>query len=696
MKKILISVVIFIVSAILIAEKMPERKITDLEQKLQSVSGIEKIDTLNKLAYIYHSRSPEKCIEYSNQALKLSKKINYPKGEANALRNASLGYQTLGKRKETMDHLQMALGIFESIADKKGMANAVTDLGAIYLQKARYNEALEHFLRALNIAEAINDKKIIANSLNNVGIVYFYLGNFKKSLEYYLRSLQLELQLENKKGMSVSMMNIGMIYHKLENFDSALDYYDRALKICQELKNKEDSATVLTQIGLIYSELKAYKKSEQFNLESLKIAEEIGWKHQISISASNLGEAYMAQKKYDQALTYFFKSLKTSKEIDQKDVIKECYHYLSELYLAQGDYKTALEYFQKYSDIKDNIFNEKSSKQIAEMQVKYDTLKKEKEIALLKEENKIKDITRNAFIVGFFLVIIILILLFRKYLYLFTFWKKKTYISHYKVMNKIASGGMATIYKAHDIKNKSKEYAIKVLREEFFSDETYKKRFKNEAIIVDQLNHPNIVKVVERGEYEDSLYITMELLKGKTLYEMLKEKEKLELPLILNIMTQVTDALAKIHQKNIIHRDLKPENIMIIKTEENPYFVKILDFGLAQTQSLSRLTRTGIVVGTIFYLSPEQVSNSELTSASDIYSLGVIFYQMVCGQMPFFTNTALDVAIQILEKNPIEPKKLRKKFPSELNNLIKRMLDKNPTKRPSAQHLFQFLSEFKI
>lgn len=309
----------------------------------------------------------------------------------------------------------------------------------------------------------------------------------------------------------------------------------------------------------------------------------------------------------------------------------------------------------------------------------------------MQRDNKIQRMSRNALISGLVLVIIILILLFKKYLYLFAFWKKKTYISHYKITDKIASGGMATVYRAHDIKDKSKSYAIKVLREEFFEDESFKKRFKNEAVIVDQLNHPNIVKVVERGEYGDGLYITMELLEGKTLYNILKEVGKLELEVALNIMTQIADAMVKIHEKNIIHRDLKPENIIIIQTEENAHFVKVLDFGLAKTQSLTRLTDTGVIVGTVFYQSPEQVTNRELTTASDIYVLGIVFYQMLSGQLPFFSESAVDVAKQILEKDPIEPVTFNKDISQDLNQLIIKMFFKNPTLRPTAKTILSTL-----
>jgi serine/threonine-protein kinase len=324
------------------------------------------------------------------------------------------------------------------------------------------------------------------------------------------------------------------------------------------------------------------------------------------------------------------------------------------------------------------------------LQQKYDAEIREKEIEILKKDKKIQ---RLLFAAGFLFIFIILALIIKKYIYLFAFWKRKNYIGHYRVMEKIASGGMGTIYKVHEIQDKTKEFAVKVLRDEYFSDESYKKMFKNEAVVIDQFNHPNIVKVIERGETEDNIYIAMELLDGKTLSEILEEEERLDIPIALSIMIQTVDALCMIHKKKITHRDLKPENIMIIKTEENPYFVKVLDFGLAKQQTLTRMTQTGIIMGSIFYLSPEHITNSPITTASDIYALGVIFYQVISGEMLFFGDTAVDIAQQILEKEPIALNKLRKDVPEELNRLITKMMNKEPGKRPSAEEILDILKK---
>jgi ligand-binding sensor domain-containing protein/tRNA A-37 threonylcarbamoyl transferase component Bud32 len=207
----------------------------------------------------------------------------------------------------------------------------------------------------------------------------------------------------------------------------------------------------------------------------------------------------------------------------------------------------------------------------------------------------------------FFAIASYLIISFaRKHLKLITFWKKKNYIGHYRIIARIGSGGMGMVYKAYHVmeKKKTKSVAVKVIREELTTDEMQRKRFLNEALIIDRLDHPNIVNVIERGEYNNQLFLVMEMLEGESLAELIRKNVKISIQEAAGIMNQLVDALAKIHEKGIIHRDLKPENIMLMKKEETGYFVKLLDFGLARDQTLTRLTETGEILGTINYLLP--------------------------------------------------------------------------------------------
>ncbi|MCP4213941.1 MAG: protein kinase, partial [bacterium] len=286
----------------------------------------------------------------------------------------------------------------------------------------------------------------------------------------------------------------------------------------------------------------------------------------------------------------------------------------------------------------------------------------------------------------FFAVLSYLIINFIKnYIAFFGFWKREKYIGKFKLGEKIGAGGMGTIFTARDTTQKVGTMAIKVLREELFDDAGHRMRFKQEAAIVDQLDHPNIVKVLERGQYQDKLYIVMELLKGRTLGKKIADEEYISIDEARDIMIQTISALVKIHSKGIVHRDLKPENIMLITRDGNPNFVKLLDFGLAKMQNQSRITQTGAVLGTISYMAPEQVSKGEYSAASDIYAMGAIFYETVTNRKLFMGERITDLMRQILGKTPLEPIRLRPDLPPEFNDLIMKMLEKNNHFRPTVK-----------
>jgi serine/threonine protein kinase len=183
----------------------------------------------------------------------------------------------------------------------------------------------------------------------------------------------------------------------------------------------------------------------------------------------------------------------------------------------------------------------------------------------------------------------------------------------------------------------------------------------------------------------------MELLKGKTLETKLAEDGQMHLNECLHIMKQITAALSLIHSKNIIHRDLKPSNIMLVNNNGDNHFVKLLDFGVARMKFQTKLTRTGILLGTTNYLAPEQINNSGISTASDLFSLGIIFYEMVCGTKPFTGDSESDIIKDILEKQPMEPQRLRDDVPQELNTLIMRMLEKRKESRPSGPKVQEIL-----
>ena len=248
--------------------------------------------------------------------------------------------------------------------------------------------------------------------------------------------------------------------------------------------------------------------------------------------------------------------------------------------------------------------------------------------------------------------------------------------NRYEIKEKIGSGGMATVYKALD-KILNRYVAVKVLRDEFTTDEEFIKRFNAEAQSAARLTHPNIVSVYDVGQEYNIYYIVMELIQGKTLKEIIIEDGFLSWKWSINIAMQIAAALEMAHKNNIIHRDIKPHNIMI--TEDG--VAKVTDFGIAKAVSNSTITAFGTTLGSVHYFSPEHARGGYTDSKSDLYSLGVVMYEMVTGKVPFDADTPVSVALKHMQEVPDEPIKLNQNVPFAVNQIIMKSMKKDPNDR---------------
>ena len=244
--------------------------------------------------------------------------------------------------------------------------------------------------------------------------------------------------------------------------------------------------------------------------------------------------------------------------------------------------------------------------------------------------------------------------------------------NRYEIIEKIGNGGMATVYKAkcHVL---NRYVAVKVLRDEFTTDEEFIKRFAAEAQSAASLTHPNIVSIYDVGHEDNLYYIVMELIKGKTLKQIINEDGKLPWKWSLNIASQIASALETAHRNKIIHRDIKPHNIII--TEDG--IAKVTDFGIAKVVSNSTITAFGATIGSVHYFSPEHAKGGYTDEKSDIYSLGVVMYEMLTGQVPFDADTAVSVALKHMQEEPIEPMELNPDIPKAVNDIIIKAMQKD-------------------
>ena len=248
--------------------------------------------------------------------------------------------------------------------------------------------------------------------------------------------------------------------------------------------------------------------------------------------------------------------------------------------------------------------------------------------------------------------------------------------NRYEILEKIGEGGMATVYKARC--NILKRYvAVKVLREEFTTDEEFIKRFNTEAQAAASLIHPNIVSIFDVGREDNIYYIVMELVQGKTLKEIVNEDGVLPWKWSVNIAIQVASALETAHKNNIVHRDIKPHNIII--TEDG--IAKVTDFGIAKAVSNSTITAFGTTIGSVHYFSPEHARGGYTDAKSDIYSLGVVMYEMLTGRVPFDADTPVSIALKHMQEKPVEPMKLNPSIPFAINKIIMKAMEKEPNLR---------------
>jgi tetratricopeptide (TPR) repeat protein len=334
----------------------------------------------------------------------------------------ALYVETVGSDADkAMAYCKEALTIAERIKNKRIIANVLNNICVAYDYKSDYKNAMDYAIRSLKIKEEIRDTLGISLSYRTLGNLCLYWDKFSEAQTYFLKELDLDIKFKNNRALGGCYNNLGVANERLKNYDKAYDYYTRSLKISEELKDNRLSAQSLNNIGNIFYFQKKYEKCLRFYFKALRMNESMGEKYQVTGISTNIGTVYADMGDLENAVKMYKSSLALSKEIGAIDLETENYSSLANIYGKMHKYEEAFNYSKLYASTKDTLLNKESGRQIAEMQTKYETEKKDKAIQLLNKDKALneaeiekqkaeadkKNAQRNVFIVGFSLVLVL-------------------------------------------------------------------------------------------------------------------------------------------------------------------------------------------------------------------------------------------------------------------------------------------------
>jgi serine phosphatase RsbU (regulator of sigma subunit)/Tfp pilus assembly protein PilF len=419
---------IFFISLLIlcpIASSAQNPHLDSLTNVLKSMKeDTSKINTLNELcrAYLFETNDNSKSSAYIDQQLALSKKLNFKKGLAFGYTNMAILYTNKGDYKIALEYNQLSLKLMQEIGHKKGESSCYINMGQNYSNLGNYTNAISYMLQGVKIKEEIDDKRGVAVGYGNIGSIFVVQEKYEEALKYYLRSLKIKEEINDRPGMAMSYNNIGSLFFAQKKIDEALSYFEKSLKLKKELGNKKGTATTYSNMGEIYLAQNKMNLAFSYQLKSLEIATESKDKKGMLTAYSCIGSILEKKKKYGEAITYYHKMLTLSKESNLKEGIMTSYKGLAESYKADHNFDSALVYKSLYFEVKDTLFNKENFKQLAELNTRYETDKKEKEILLLTKDKQLnakiirqQQLVRWGLTGGLGLLLISIITIYRRY-----------------------------------------------------------------------------------------------------------------------------------------------------------------------------------------------------------------------------------------------------------------------------------------
>ena len=454
-----------------------ESKIDSLEDLLSKTNNdTVYIEVCTALSKEYFNSSREQALLYAKKALDKAVAIKYAKGEGECLHKLGLHFYRIGDYNVSFDYYNRSIAIKDSIGDRSGLAKSLNNIGNLFKKRGEFQKALEYHARSLEIKEELDDKRGIANSLNNIGIIYFSTGNYEKALEHYIESLKIRQELDDQLGIAMSYTNIGFIYKSQGDIDKALESYENSIAIQEFIEDIVGMAFNFNNIAGVYEEQKDYEKAMEFQLKTIAIWQSLGHKSGIAYAYTHMGQINEAMGNADEAIRVFRESLVLQRSMDDKRGIAIClcligtnqlhrveygnalingkaclelatkigaeieirdaYELISNAHAGLGEYAKAFEFHKLYKTKSDTLLEQRLSTSITELQtrqemdqieIENELLKKDavifekdaviKEIELEKKDALLlrRATQRNAFIIGFALLLVLSLVIWRAY-----------------------------------------------------------------------------------------------------------------------------------------------------------------------------------------------------------------------------------------------------------------------------------------
>ena len=368
-----------------------DKKIDSLENLLlRSVPDTGKVILLNKLSFQYlRVASYEKALSMGNQAFELSVKLGYKRGQAKSLINIGNVFLVTPALENAKKNYLSALDFATQIGDKVIMSDCNNNLGEVFRLEGNFQQALFYYLESLKIEEALSNKAGVSETLNNIGLLYYKLGNFSKAIENYKRSIQISREIKDDYILSINLLNMAELYADTKKPDTALSYYEQAASLSKEINDKGTWARSLLGIGTIYSAWNKQPEAITYFKQALNIGESCGDKVIVCNCLMRLGSIFENDKAYDKAIAYEKRSMALALELGLKPELRDCYYLLTQAYIHSDNSQKAFEYFDLYTQLNDSLHNKEISRQVAEMQAKYESEKKQQENMVLQQKNQL-------------------------------------------------------------------------------------------------------------------------------------------------------------------------------------------------------------------------------------------------------------------------------------------------------------------